>query len=324
MLKHNARWAAKLAKKQERQKQREEQRRAEEKRLEEERSKNPFALGGGAGGGSGLFGSGSLFDAPAAAPAPAPPADQPSSDEDDYNEEERMAEELAVKASLAEQRTNLSAEASWAASASCYQPALYLDTIPEPVEQEEPTPQAPAAPAAQLASGEAEAYEKMVLRGVDSVFERFLRRLGTEARQVVRYEYDGVPLPFSAQGALYKRLWPAPEHRYTPEVPPCSRCGAPRVFELQLMPNLVNLLRPTGLQGAAPPAESNGDAEALRRAEVERVLALQSGKDPMATDDAPTGLLWSTALIFVCSKDCCDGSEAWADEWVGLQYEGDL
>ena len=69
---------------------------------------------------------------------------------------------------------------------------------------------------------------------------------------------------------------------------------------------------------------SAGGAEALRRAEVERVLALQSGKDPMATDDAPTGLLWSTALIFVCSKDCCDGSEAWADEWVGLQYEGDL
>ncbi|WFD31483.1 hypothetical protein MSPP1_002520 [Malassezia sp. CBS 17886] len=308
MVKHNARWAAKLEKQRARREARaaaaaEQQRREQEARQHEERKArgtNPFAMGGkdaAAPGGASLFG-GSLFGGggpeggPRADPLAEPRAYPDSTtqkasgnakrtedgrthrdggdeeeystgdsdDETSYDDDARIAEELAIKASLAELRTELGPGA-WAARAPSYRPPLYLSTMPEPAAREREAEAVPAAKARQaeetgadMGAADGEAYEKMLLDGVDGVFERFVRRLGPEARQVVRYEYGGQPLPFSASGPLYRQLWPhgtkdAPGPFDASSVPPCPQCGAPRVFELQLMPNLVNLLRRDAMEG---------------------------------------------------------------------------
>ena len=66
-----------------------------------------------------------------------------------------------------------------------------------------------------------------------SIFHHRLQRSGAE--QVVRYCFD--------KGA--KPLWPsvihAPEHD-DKSVPPCARCGAPRRFEFQILPQIINHL----------------------------------------------------------------------------------
>jgi len=328
MLKHNPRWAAKLAKQEDRRRAREEREAAqrasdaaaEEERKRTERTVNPFSMSGNAG--SSLFGE-SLFDAPPVAPAPAeaaPPAPQDDSDDmSDYDEEERLAEELAIKASLDEQRAKLAED--WARTAPYYAPAQYLNTIPEPQPDESESAPAPA-PAVQIdgaIGAECEQYEKMVIEGMDNVFEHFMRRLGSEARQVVRYEFGGVPIPFSGAGSLYRMLWPqgAGSPMDATAVPPCDKCGAPRVFELQLMPNLANLLRIE--QAIAPGKDAGLDDEKQRRSAVEALLNRHQD-----VSDIRTGIAWSTAMVFVCSKDCCDGAEGWANEWIGLQYETDL
>ena len=58
--------------------------------------------------------------------------------------------------------------------------------------------------------------------------DRFARRLARRPDQVVRYAYGAAP------------LWPAADG--PPAAPPCA-CGAPRDFELQLMPTLAYVLR---------------------------------------------------------------------------------
>ena len=58
--------------------------------------------------------------------------------------------------------------------------------------------------------------------------EDVARRLARRPDQVVRYAYGAAP------------LWPAADG--PPAAPPCA-CGAPRDFELQLMPTLAYVLR---------------------------------------------------------------------------------
>ncbi|CAO1616898.1 unnamed protein product [Parajaminaea phylloscopi] len=209
----------------------------------------------------------------------------------------------------------------------------------------------------ELAGLEKEGYERMMLDGMDEVLEKFIARVGAEGRQVVRYEMGGQPLPFSAQGDVYDALWPATKavgskvvgaaaaRRYdASRIPPCEACGGARTFEVQLMPNLVNTLRADkiasapsdhareiGEESPAKPAPSV-DEETRKRQELEAAL----GKKLLASSDAnntqetsldrKTGLVWSTALVFVCAQDCCISrdsveGETWREEWVGLQFE---
>lgn len=333
MMKHNVRWAAKLAKQAERRRIREEraaakaraEQEAEAERLKKERETNPFSMKSTTG--SSLFGASLFSEIPASAESTERVAEaskediiseeeDDDDDDDDFNEEERLAEELAIKASLDEQRAQL--QDDWARTASHYETPLYLNTIPEPMYEKDDDDAAASEPSetVPMSSGEGEQYEKMTIDGVDDVFERFARRLSSEARQVVRYEFEGTPLPFHAAGPLFQQLWPAGLKGGcdSSAVPRCERCNAPRVFELQLMPNLANLLRKEHL---SEKSDVQGTAEEQRQAEIASLLGISKE----GVSDVRTGIAWSTAIVFVCSKDCCAESEGWAEEWVGLQQE---
>lgn len=341
----------------------------------------------GAGGFGSTNGSDSNpFGAPTSAASKSTPAvdEAPDSDEDSCtssdeedsinDEEERLSDELAMKAAVSS--SSSSTRDAWTTTAQpSYRPSLYLSTIPESSASARAGDKAAKAQQSSSAdneedddddddddatngmkSFEKEGYEKMMLAGMDDVLEKFIARVGAEGRQVVRYEMGGQPLPFSAQGELYKSLWPMsgsgsskstkPTFDST-RIPPCQVCGSKRTFEFQLMPNLVNTLRADSIQGGADDHNNDtttnttvDDATTRKRRELEAVLgkSLPSlpGSDGITRTNAQdaqrlkqkTGLCWSTALVFVCEKDCCvprekngPEGETWREEWVGLQFE---
>lgn len=388
-LKFNKRWAAKLEKQKARRLAREEAKREREaaaekaKKEQEERAKvNPFsaapssANGGGMGGM--LFGGGS--DNPFAAPAPAAAApitndrneeereEEEYSDEEESEEEsesERLAEELALKSDLAS--TSTSPTSLWVESSTRY-PALYLNTIPEPSSSSTSSSKklspseaaaiksAPGLDDEEIKGFAKEGYEKMLLDGIDSTFERFLKRVEVEPRQAVRYEFGGEPVAFHAKGRVFDLLWPkekkvkagegvavtkgqfkqgepAPGERVfsARAVPPCEVCGAVRVFEAQLMPNLINLLKADRIQKADGSLDSDTSAapqdtkSAIEQA-LGRRLPNSEGKKEGQEEafDARSGLVWSTAFVFVCSQDCVGNKgeeECWREELVLAQFE---
>ncbi|PWN43670.1 hypothetical protein IE81DRAFT_322069 [Ceraceosorus guamensis] len=405
LLQFNARWAAKLAKRQareeaaaERRKAREAAKKARAEQDEKARQTNPFSAAASLSGTNAPGGLGdALFGAPATAKpavlksdatAPADDVGAESADEtfdsdSEDDEGSRLAEELAVKASLDE----LPRENDWASTSSHYNPPLYLNTIPEPSASARSAALLKMTPGAKAAleSGketvpngddkeiqewEGETYSRMEVNGVDEAFERFVARVSPEGRQVVRYEKGGIPIPFAAAGSAYDKLWPRAKSKigadrsvaaaarpFNPSsVPPCEACGGARDFELQLMPNLINLLRPENVVDSAS-ATSDGEAKAAqkltvdqaRRRDIEQALGrkLQLPPDadgitrtaPQLSDaeleaeklamQARTGLGFATAFIFTCQKDCClprsdeaaAQEETWREEWVAMQWE---
>ena len=128
-----------------------------------------------------------------------------------------------------------------------------------------------------------------------------------------RYELGGNPLPYQAD-AVSQRLFPisqpgiAKRAFCSSSVPKCSICGSDRVFECQLMPNLINVLGSASAKGSTKPSKAISDEE--RRKAVEKELKERSG------------LEWGTAMVFSCAADCCpDGKEYFAEEEVLIQWE---
>uniref|UniRef100_A0A182PHH1 MYND-type domain-containing protein n=1 Tax=Anopheles epiroticus TaxID=199890 RepID=A0A182PHH1_9DIPT len=62
----------------------------------------------------------------------------------------------------------------------------------------------------------------------DKTFSKFKERISADPDQVLRYERGGKP------------LWLSP--KLPKDVPPCERCNGRRVFEFQIMPQLLNSL----------------------------------------------------------------------------------
>lgn len=134
-----------------------------------------------------------------------------------------------------------------------------------------------------------------------------------------RYELGGVPLAYQAD-QVFDRLFPPssgpseggvlPERKYNPNaIPPCPICGAKRVFECQLMPNILNVLKPS-----TSPTEKPKEVDS------------SSGGGSNPFDER--GMEWGTCLIFTCSEDCRiseHGSEklsnCWREELVLVQWE---
>ncbi|KAJ7180460.1 programmed cell death protein 2 [Mycena filopes] len=323
-LRHNDEYAAKLEKKL-----------AKKKATPPEKSApkvNPFSAG--AANLSSPFGLGvQIFgDSPASAPSPSP-AD--ALDETGDAESDTASDDDELLTALAAATLE---ESPWR-SAPSY-PPLYLSTCSEYLPAQ---PKLKLPPGVQVVdslddvgkgskdvSWIAEAYENSL--DVDQVFERFTKRVGFEGDQCVRYELDGTPLPYASDSVL-DSLFPLPpapllpvtkaaftvvppaKRTYNPaSIPPCPVCKSKRVFECQLMPNLINVLR-------------TGDAEDKRKKltdEERHKLVEQELKGGSSV--GRRGMEWGTCLIFSCSKDCSltdDGKaarESWREEAVLVQW----
>ncbi|KAJ6591843.1 programmed cell death protein 2 [Mycena vulgaris] len=325
-LRYNDTYAAKLEKKLAKQK---------EKKTIAEKPKpkaNPFSTSGASN--PTPFGLGAQIFGDSSPAAPSPPNAQEEDETSDAESDTGSSDDELLTALAA---TTVE-ESPWK-SAPSY-PPLYLSTCSEYLPGQ---PQLKLPPGVQVVdpldepskggkdvSWIAEAYENSL--DVDQVFERFTKRVGYEGDQCVRYELEGTPLPYASDSVL-DSLFPVPpapplpvtkpaftvvpptKRSYNPaSIPPCPVCKSKRVFECQLMPNLVNVLR-------------SGDADDKSKKltdEERRKLVEQELKH--GSSDGRRGMEWGTCLIFSCSKDCAltDGGkearESWREEMVLVQW----
>ena len=148
-----------------------------------------------------------------------------------------------------------------------------------------------------------------------------------------RYDLGGIPLPFAGDD-LYKQLFPllpgksgletvtkavlnvqdsSIRRGYDPtSIPSCPHCDSRRVFECQLMPNLINIMG-SNADGGRGAMTDEGRKEAMRK--------LLKG------DAEGRGMEWGTILVFSCEKDCCLGpgnkekQDAWSEELVLVHWD---
>ncbi|KAI7897925.1 programmed cell death protein 2 [Cokeromyces recurvatus] len=145
-----------------------------------------------------------------------------------------------------------------------------------------------------------ERYEKQQLpRGVDKQFKKFTERVEYAPSQCVRYEFNGHPLFYSA-------LQPQQQQLITS---PCKYCNGPRVFEFQLMPNILSILPTTEYAAKEQPTTNT------------------KNMDPKTLLDSwNIGMEFGTILVFACQKDCHPSSIddiAYMEEAAIVQYETD-
>lgn len=143
-----------------------------------------------------------------------------------------------------------------------------------------------------------EQYEKQQLpRGVDKQFKKFTERVAFEPSQCLRYEWDGSPL-------LYHELSDNKQQER------CNQCGQSKIFEMQLMPNILSLL---------PTSEF-----ALKNQQQQQQSSSQHGKAKL--DAFNVGMEFGTILIYVCKNDCHPGDvhdTSYVLETAIVQYELD-
>jgi pre-rRNA-processing protein TSR4 len=113
---------------------------------------------------------------------------------------------------------------------------------------------------------------------------------------------------FNTQNSLPKRGFnPA-------SIPSCPHCGSRRIFEYQLMPNLINIL-------GRDPNTGREDIPTTSEQQTEAVRQLLQG------DPGGRGMEWGTILVFTCEKDCCVGpgnkekQGAWTEELVLVHWD---
>ncbi|EDR05642.1 uncharacterized protein LACBIDRAFT_302768 [Laccaria bicolor S238N-H82] len=330
-LRFNAKYAAKLeqklARKREREKAKADALAAETARKQAVVKSNPFSMSNVAPSNHSVFGFGAQVFGNVDVPTPeselkSTKADVPPDEDEGTSDTE--SDSGSEKSLLTAMASTSMDESPWK-SAPSYRP-LYLSTASEYLPPL-PKPKIPAG--AQIVdpdeegkggkdtSWTSEAYENSL--NVDNVFERFTERVGYEGEQCVRYELRGTPLPFSSD-KVFETLFPTPPAPSLPvtravytvvpplkrvynssTVPVCPVCKSKRVFECQLTPNLINVLRSP--EEEKPKKVSDEE----RRKAVERALKGE-GKDEKR------GMEWGTCFIFSCEKDCCCNDDGWEDK----------
>lgn len=147
-----------------------------------------------------------------------------------------------------------------------------------------------------------ETYEKQHLpRGVDKQFKKFTERVECAPTQCVRYGFGGQPLFYGSLQAQQQQLMTSS----------CPYCHGPRVFEFQLMPNVLSIL-PTTEYATQEEVTVKGKAKNI---DTKTVL-----------DSWNVGMEFGTILVFVCQKDCHPGEledVRYIEEAIVVQYETD-
>ncbi|CCM00384.1 uncharacterized protein FIBRA_02414 [Fibroporia radiculosa] len=332
-MRYNKKYAEKLANKVARQKAKEEEKRKAAPQnvpkvnpfsMKSANTTNPFSLG------SQVFGS----PLPSKVPTELELADDPPSDESEseVSDEDGTGNEVDHVELAAHMSNTVLDDSVWSA-APAYRP-LYLSTVSEYLPPARKTKVPAAADIDDDDDGKKDKGGSWTVEGyensmeVDHVFERFTRRVGYEGEQCLRYELGGTPLPF-ASDQVFDKLFPAPLASPLPvtkavftvvpaqkrtydatAVPSCPHCKSRRVFECQLMPNLINLLNAPVEGGSAKLSDEE------RRQEV-----LQALKGSRAADRM--GMEWGTCMVFSCENDCSDDSarSCWREEVVLVQWD---
>lgn len=145
-------------------------------------------------------------------------------------------------------------------------------------------------------------------------------------------------MPYSSKSPLTKKLFPSlpqqkpdddeptyEEHYDASKIPACPRCRGPRVFEMQLLPSLISILRPESLSttgSASQPKPQVPQSEEERKKELVR---LAKGDDDTGAEDndggeAIDGMEWGNVLLFGCKNDCV----GFGEEWIGVEWETTL
>lgn len=208
-----------------------------------------------------------------------------------------------------------------------------------------------------------EQWEKVLPKGVDEVFERFLERLNRAedgSGQVLRYDLGAVPLPYSSNSDLFKRLFKRdagedgvdeddlePDvnvfgKKYDPTgvVPNCPRCGGERTFEMQLVPGLIAELKTEHLSLTGDKKRRGGNKKKKQQTEEERrrelavLLGRASAKDlPKPADDGEDErttvereedrLRGETGMEWgtIMVFGCERDCVGFGEEWVGVEWE---
>ncbi|GFT59600.1 programmed cell death protein 2 [Nephila pilipes] len=112
----------------------------------------------------------------------------------------------------------------------------------------------------------------IIMKENDKAFNKFQKRIKLEPEQVLRYQREETP------------LWISAEHVPSAEdIPNCS-CGAKRIFEFQIMPQLLSY------------------------------ISLDGNEDTVD---------WGTLAVYTCSKSCEQGIESYAREFIWKQDVSD-
>ncbi|WWC62959.1 uncharacterized protein I303_105557 [Kwoniella dejecticola CBS 10117] len=320
----------------------EEKRKIAEAAAEAEREKarkNPFTLSSDAQPNGALFGSSQpLFGAatssspnPFASSAPVPAPQQSSSE----------AIPDVSKLSLSDAP---STSTTLGPPIPAYQPAQYLSTIEEYIP---PAEDVDFESDSEIDGDEDmkatmldDTWERMLPKHLDEVFQQFVRKLESSdggQKQVLRYEFDGIPVPYSSASPITRKLFPGCEKPLKKDeeldlnelyrgksslngiIPPCTLCGGERTFELQLVPYLISLLTPNTLSttGEAADDKKKKQTEAERKKELEELAKkIKEGK----RDDEVNEMEWGTIMVFACKRDCIGLTE----EYVGVEWESSI
>ncbi|KAK9717259.1 hypothetical protein K7432_006346 [Basidiobolus ranarum] len=148
-----------------------------------------------------------------------------------------------------------------------------------------------------------EAYEKSWKpKGYDKAFKRFTEVVSENPEQCVRYDFSGSPLLYTNRDSVAALLSSTSGNvmdkksiNYSSsKIPKCPHCNSERVFEFQLMPNILSELPTEKLSDNSP---FNLD---LNQEEVRKL-----GDGVIHKFDL--GMEWGTIMVFSCEKDCHGG-----------------
>ncbi|KKA28854.1 hypothetical protein TD95_000264 [Thielaviopsis punctulata] len=209
-----------------------------------------------------------------------------------------FAEKLALNNPVAEKpRAAPTPAEPWPTTLPKAYPTLYMDAEYETLD---PTPEMKLPAHAKIekmeieeagpSSGSGSKEDQSAFESVmDATFQRFADRMAQNPEQVIRYEFAGTPLLYSADDAVGKLFASGEDGEEKGRgMPRCDECGAPRTFEVQITPYAITELE----------------------------------ADEMSLD----GMDWGTIIVGVCTKDCqAYGVEAekvgYVEEWAGVQWE---
>ncbi|KAG1741043.1 programmed cell death protein 2 [Suillus lakei] len=271
-------------------------------------------------------------------PTPTVTAPTTEDEPEDTSDTESVTSESSEHSLITAMASTTIGDSPWRAAPSF--PPLYLSTtseyLPPPPKTKIPQDAHIEDPADDDSKGGKdvswafEPYENSL--EVDGVFDRFTKRVSNTGEQCLRYELKGIPLPFSSD-KVFDRLFPVPAQDPLPvtkaafkvvpairrsystaSISQCPACKAARVFECQIMPNLINVLR-----------ASIKDGDAQKLTDEQRMKVVQDVLQKKAASDK-RGMEWGTCMIFSCEKDCClddhgGDKECWREELVLVQWD---